>query len=102
MTPDVNKTVNILDEDIRELLITYYSTNGALSPFQLPARSFDRTFTGYSLGDGATDFSVTISGTTYTKATITNVVLPANVKMTINSLTLTAGYTAGSASLLFK
>ena len=102
LTPDVNKTINITDEDIKEMLITYYSSNGILSPKRYLNGASTVTFTGYKLMTGVTDFSITIGSTTYTKANITNVVLAANTEMTINSLTLTAGYTDGNCSLLFK
>ena len=102
ITPDANKTINITDEDIKEMLITYYSSNGIISPKRYLNGASEITFTGYKLMTGVTDFSITIGSTTYTKANITNVVLAANTEMTINSLTLTAGYTDGNCSLLFK
>jgi len=102
LTIGADKSVNIVDEEVREMLITYSSTNGVLSPTPYPGSPTSKTFTGYVLGPGVNDFSITIGANTYTKANITNVVLAANTVMTINSLTLSAGYTVGTVSLLFK
>lgn len=85
----------------RELLISYYSTNGILSPVRYKVGSSPITITGYKLTTNTTDMSVTINGSNYTIANIIGVVAAANSEIIINSLTLQSGYTVGNASILW-
>jgi len=54
------------------------------------------------LGSNATDFSVTINSVNYTKADITNVVVPVNTEITINDVTIAVGKDTGNVVLILK
>lgn len=81
--------------------ITKQGFNGELSPVVYPVDR-QRTVIGYKLGSNATDFSVTINSVNYTKADVTNVVVPVNTEITINDVTILTGNDTGNVVLILK
>lgn len=55
-----------------------------------------RTITGYKLASNCSDFSITVNGTNYTKADITNVIVQANSEILLNDITINAGQNVGN------
>ncbi|MDD2996350.1 MAG: hypothetical protein PHP99_09090 [Paludibacter sp.] len=99
-------TNDLTDELIAEfesekLAITKQGFNGELSPVVYPVDR-QRTVIGYKLGSNATDFSVTINSVNYTKADVTNVVVPVNTEITINDVTIAVGKDTGNVVLILK
>lgn len=99
-------TNDLTDELIAEfesekVAITKQGFNGELSPVVYPVDR-QRTVIGYKLGSNATDFSVTINSVNYTKADLTNVVVPVNTEIKINDVTIPTGYDTGNVVLILK
>lgn len=99
-------TNDLTDELIAEfesekLAITKQGFNGELSPVVYPVDR-QRTVIGYKLGSNATDFSVTINSVNYTKADVTNVVVPVNTEIKINDVTIAVGKNTGNVVLILK
>lgn len=86
---------------VEKLAITKQGFNGELSPVVYPVDR-QRTVIGYKLGSNATDFSVTINSVNYTKADVTNVVVPVNTEVTINDVTIAVGKDTGNVVLILK
>lgn len=86
---------------VEKLAITKQGFNGELSPVVYPVDR-QRTVIGYKLGSNATDFSVTINSVNYTKADVTNVVVPVNTEITINDVTIAVGKDTGNVVLILK
>jgi len=96
LTPKSN-----LGDSVEKLAITKQGFNGELSPVVYPVDR-QRTVIGYKLGSNATDFSVTINSVNYTKADVTNVVVPVNTEITINDVTIAVGKDTGNVVLILK
>lgn len=90
-----------LDTYTKELAVTKQGFNGEISPVVYPVDK-ERTIIGYRLGSNATDFSVTINSVNYTKADVTNVVVPVNTEIAINDVTITVGKDMGNVVLILK
>lgn len=86
---------------VEKLAITKQGYNGELSPVVYPVDR-QRTVIGYKLGSNATDFSVTINSVNYTKADVTNVVVPVNTEIKINDVTIAVGKDTGNVVLILK
>ncbi len=86
---------------VEKVAITKQGFNGELSPVVYPVDR-QRTVIGYKLGSNATDFSVTINSVNYTKADVTNVVVPVNTEITINDVTIAVGKDTGNVVLILK
>ena len=86
---------------VEKVAITKQGFNGELSPVVYPVDR-QRTVIGYKLGSNATDFSVTINSVNYTKADVTNVVVPVNTEIKINDVTILTGNDTGNVVLILK
>ena len=86
---------------VEKVGITKHGFNGEISPVVYPVDR-QRTVIGYKLGSNATDFSVTINSVNYTKADVTNVVVPVNTEITINDVTIAVGNDTGNVVLILK
>ena len=86
---------------VEKLAITKQGYNGEISPVVYPVDR-QRTVIGYKLGSNATDFSVTINSVNYTKADVTNVVVPVNTEIKINDVTIAVGKNTGNVVLILK
>ena len=88
-------------DGVLQLAISKQGFNGELSPVVYPVDR-QRTVIGYKLGSNATDFSVTINSVNYTKADVTNVVVPVNTEIKINDVTILTGNDTGNVVLILK
>jgi hypothetical protein len=71
--------------------------NGDVFPQILPSYEVNRKITILKLASNCADLSVTIGANNYDKTNLVDVVIPANVEVIINDLTIKAGYDNANA-----
>jgi hypothetical protein len=82
------------------LVVYKNGINGNFYPrtFKWPT---DKTISSIQLMSNCSNISLSIGGITYDKITAINVLLPANTEMTINDLSINAGFNYGEALIIF-
>ncbi len=86
----------------KELLISKSTFNSIAEPGIYKNNAIAKNITGHRLTTNATDFSITVAGTTYTNTATYPIALPANAELIINDVTIQTGYNIGNVILIIE
>jgi len=78
-------------------LTLFKENNGDAYPEIFPDEDFERTITRLKLSSNCSNLSITIGANTYDKTNLVGVVIPANVEIFLNDLSIKAGYDNANA-----
>lgn len=86
----------------KELLISKSTFNSIAEPGIYKNNATAKNITGHRLTTNATDFSITVAGTTYTNTATYPISLPANAELIINDVTIQTGFNIGNVILIIE
>ena len=86
----------------KELVISKSTFNSIAEPGIYKNNATAKNITGHRLTTNATDFSITVAGTTYTNTATYPIALPANAELIINDVTIQTGYNVGNVILIIE
>lgn len=85
-----------------EMIISKSTYNSIAEPGIYKNGAIAKQIIGHRLSTNATDFSITVAGTTYTKTATYPIALAANAEMTINDVSIQTGYNIGNVILIIQ
>lgn len=86
----------------KEMLISKSTFNSIAEPGIYKNGATAKQITGYRLMSNATDFQITIAGTSYTKDSVFPITLAANAELLINDVTIANTYNIGNVILIIE